>query len=366
MDEMTCENINISRSISNACASEQTQHNTETEEDVFGTMVRVRHAAIAAAAAAAASLVAVMDANPSLYFYDKLFVTESRRQHYFGGQRIWVTGASSGIGAKLAQELAASGARLVLSSRNSHRLENVAEECRKRHPNGHIAQVVPLDVCCSQEELENAVDLVLQDGQEVDCVILNAGMGQLSPVLQTPRETAEQLMHVNALGPMAMATLLLKKTNWQSKKRGHLVVTSSVAAKGGVPLSAAYAASKHAIHGYMLSLQAEHPWLRISLPCPGPVATNFHKTLPAKGEMKMSVERCVRLLMSSIMLGSSETWIAQQPTLGFMFISQYAPGLARRILNAMGPIRVGMWEAGLNVYDPKDMREYRRMQKNEK
>ena len=323
----------------------------------------VRHAAIAAAtAAAAASLFAIMDANPSLYFYDKLFVTESRRQHYFGGQRIWVTGASSGIGAKLAQELASTGANLVLSSRNSHNLEKVAEQCRQRHPYGRVAQVVPLDVSCSQEELENAVDLVLQDGQELDCVILNAGMGQLSPALQTSREIAEQLMHVNALGPMAMATLLLQKTNWRSKKRGHLVVTSSVAAKGGVPLSATYAASKHAIHGYMLSLKSEHPWLRISLPCPGPVATNFHKTLPAEGEMKMSVERCVRLFMSSIMLGSTETWIAQQPTLGYMFISQYAPGLARRILNAVGPIRVGMWEAGLNVYDPKDMREYRQLQ----
>ena len=36
-----------------------------------------------------------------------------------------------------------------------------------------------------------------------------------------------------------------------------------------------------------------------------------------------------------------------------MFISQYAPGLAQCILNAVGPIHVGMWEAGLNVYDPK-------------
>jgi hypothetical protein len=64
--------------------------------------------------------------------------------------------------------------------------------------------------------------------------------------------------------------------------------------------------------------------------------------------------------MSSIMLGGGETWIAQQPTLMFLYLSQYAPGLARRILNIVGPIRVGMWEAGLNVYDPKDMREYRR------
>jgi hypothetical protein len=54
--------------------------------------------------------------------------------------------------------------------------------------------------------------------------------------------------------------------------------------------------------------------------------------------------------MSSIMLGSGETWIAQQLTLGFMF--QYAPGLSQRILNAVGPIGVGMWEAVLNVYDP--------------
>lgn len=325
-----------------------------------------RHAALAAAAAAvAASLFAVMDANPSLYFYDKLLATQSRRLNYFGGQRIWVTGASSGIGAQLAQELAASGASLVLSSRSTHKLEKVAEKCRQRHPNGHVAQVVPLDVSGPQERLERAVDSVLQDGQELDCVILNAGIGHLSPALQTSPETAQQLMQVNALGPMAMSTILLRKTNWLSNKRGQLVVTSSVAAKGGVPLSAAYAASKHAIHGYMLSLQAEYPWLSISLPCPGPVATNFHKSRELnnnnhEGELKMSVERCVELLMSSIMLAGGETWIAQQPTLMFLYLSQYAPGLARRILNIVGPIRVGMWEAGLNVYDPQDMREYRR------
>jgi hypothetical protein len=56
------------------------------------------------------------------------------------------------------------------------------------------------------------------------------------------------------------------------------------------------------------------------------VATNFHNTLPAKREMKMSVEQGVQLLMSSIMLGSGETWIAQQPTHGFMFLLQYVAG----------------------------------------
>jgi NAD(P)-dependent dehydrogenase (short-subunit alcohol dehydrogenase family) len=137
-----------------------------------------RHAALAAAAApAAASLFAVMDANPSLYFYDMLFATQRRRLNYFGGQRIWVTAASSGIGAQLAQELAASGANLVLSSRSPHTLEKVAGKCRQRHPNGHVAQVVPFDVSgVPQEQLERAVDSVLRNGQELDCVILNAGI----------------------------------------------------------------------------------------------------------------------------------------------------------------------------------------------
>jgi len=322
-----------------------------------------RYAAAIAAAAVTAGLFAVMDANPSLYFYDKLLVSKRRRLQAFGGQHMWIVGASSGIGASLAHELASSGASLILSARNVANLEQVAAECRDCHPERHQPLVVPLDMSAPQEQLESTVDRVLlESGNDLDCVIFNAGIGQQSPAIDTSPKTCQDLMQVNALGIMNMATLIIKKSNWLSRKRGHFVVTSSIAAKSGVPLSAAYAASKHAIHGYMQSLQAELPWLRITLPCPGPVATNFHQTPTKQGELKMSVERCARLVLSSCIMGG-ETWIAQQPSLFFMYLNQYLPTLAQRILNKVGPMRVGMWREGYNIYSPSDMRAYRKRQR---
>ena len=322
-----------------------------------------RHATAITAAAVAAAVFAFMDANPSLYFYDKILATKRRRLQQFGGRAMWIIGASSGIGASLAQELASSGAHLVLSARNAQNLERVAETCRECHPQHYRPLVIPLDVRGPQEQVQTTVDRVLLQEKHLDCVIFNAGIGQQSPAIDTSPETCEKLMQVNSLSIMNLATLILQRSDWLARKRGHFVVTSSVAAKSGVPLSAAYAASKHAIHGYMKSLQAELPWLCITLPCPGPVATNFHQRPSQQGEFKMSVQRCAQLVLSSILLGNGETWIAQQPTLMYMYLSQFVPTLAQHILNKMGPMRVEMWKEGLNIYDPKHMRKYRKQMK---
>lgn len=316
-----------------------------------------------AATAVAAGLFAVMDANPSLYFYDKLFASKRRRLHAFRGQQMWVIGSSSGIGASLAHELASSGALLILSARNEENLKQVALDCRNCHPEQHEPLVVPLDMTSSQEQLETTVDRVLRETHNrLDCVVFNSGIGQLAPAMETSPETCQRLFHVNALSIMNLATLILLKSNWISTKQGHFVVTSSIAAKSGVPLSAAYAASKHAIHGYMQSLQAELPWLQVTLPCPGPIATHFHHST-SEGDWKMPVTRCAKLMTSSMLMNhAGETWIAQQPSLAFMYLNQYLPTIAQNILCKVGPMRVDMWKQGFNIYSPNDMRLYRRTQ----
>lgn len=324
-----------------------------------------RHVAAVTAATVAAGLFAVMDANPSLFLFDKL-VSRRLSSHLFGGKHFWIIGASTGIGASLAHELSASGAMLVLSARNEKRLKSVAETCRDCHPHHHHEPLVlPFDVAGSSHELESAVNRVLlETNGNLDCVVFNAGIGQQSPVMDTTPETCQRLLQVNSLSIMNLATLILQKSNWVSRKRGQFVVTSSIAAKSGVPLSSAYAASKHAIHGFLRSVKSELPWLQVTLACPGPVATDLYSSTSTKeDEMKMSVHRCARLVASSIMMGGGETWIAPQPTLGFMYMSQYMPTLAQFILNKMGPMRVEMWKAGLNIYSPTDMRIYQKSKK---
>jgi dehydrogenase/reductase SDR family protein 7 len=354
--------------------------------------VALRHVAVAFAAACTSSFL-LTDCNPSLAWYDKLLrVTantsnnnsnnssiSNNSYHDFIDKRVWIVGASSGIGREMAIQLAQSGAQhLILSSRSTSSLEAVAATCRRDNPKCRV-QVLPLDVT-NLQELKSAVAAV-QDAT-LDIVVLNAGIGQLSPALETDPETANSILQTTALWPMLMTPLLFQSAtsavnNGNQRHLPHLVVTSSIAGKLAVPLSAVYAAAKFALQGYFWSLQAERPDLRIDLLCPGPVDTAFHQNdkgpcatttndttddtrglplaLPPSSKLKMPVQRCVSLMLSAMQRPTargSEVWIAQQPTLTALYIQQWFPGLQRLIMQAVGPKRVQLWREGLDLYDP--------------
>jgi len=161
----------------------------------------------------------------------------------------------------------------------------------------------------------------------------------------------------------------------QASKLPHLVVTSSVAGILPVPLSASYAASKHAVMGYLRSFQAECPdQIRIDIICPGPVNTDFHVNSAAERKtkkvcdtagsgtkstspLKMPTQRCVDLMMTTMARPGRtgrEVWIAQQPTLTALYLQQFMPGLLSWTLRrVVGPKRVQLWQEGLDLYDPE-------------
>jgi short-subunit dehydrogenase len=293
-----------------------------------------------------------MDANPSLWCYDKFFMTKRRLKRVFGGKTIWITGASSGIGAQLALQLSACDANLVLSARNEAKLHQVASQCT-----GGNVRVIPMDVDCTQEEMNEVVELV----GPIDCVILNAGIGQQGLAVKTSREETERVFRVNILSPIHLTQTLLR----QAKPPSHFVVTSSVVAKVPAPLSASYAASKHAVHGYFSSLALEMPELQIDLPCPGPISTSFFNE-PSKTELKMGVVRCARLILGTMMVGG-ETWIAQQPTLIFFYLNQFLPGVTHLLLKKLlAPTRLALWDAGLNLFDPASIGKLRALKREER
>jgi dehydrogenase/reductase SDR family protein 7 len=226
----------------------------------------------------------------------------------------------------------------------------------------------------------------------LDMVVMNAGVGQLQPALETDAATTEHMLRSNALWPMILTPLLFSKpaSSGQSPSTPHLVVTSSIAGKLAVPLSAAYAASKFAVQGYFSSVACERPDVRIDLLCPGPVDTAFHRNnnadsdgkndeLPPPSKMKMPVDRCVALMLSAMQrnrqpqsqssqsllsllfqpLLFQEHWIAIQPSLTALYIQQWFPGVQRRILAIVGPKRVQLWREGYDLYDPASWRSSR-------
>uniref|UniRef100_A0A7S2LBS9 NAD(P)-binding protein n=1 Tax=Leptocylindrus danicus TaxID=163516 RepID=A0A7S2LBS9_9STRA len=272
------------------------------------------------------------------------------------------------------------GAKVIISARNEDMLAHVAEKARSvtadsSASDGGAMTVLPLDVTASSDLIDSAVVKALNIYGGVDILILNAGRTQRSVALSTSEDSTRELLELNFMSPVRLAMALIRHDRWEEQKRGHIVVTSSVAGKYAVALSSSYAASKHAAQGYFSSLRSENPWLRVDLVCPGPIATPIArsavstKPLPTdeESESKMPVDRCARLIMSSIVGPEGlfyETWIAQNPVLVFSYLNQYAPSLFTALINKVGSIRVKAFNEGKNMYKLSSLLEVARSDKD--
>jgi len=307
----------------------------------------------------AAVSVALMDCNPSLYLFDQL--SPSAGDHY-KGKTVWITGASSGIGAELAVQLSMAGASLIISARREGELKKIKELC----PKSADVKLIVLDVTDSADVLSATVDEALKHfgGRGLDILMLNAGRSQRQPALDSGMEVTRDLMKLNFESYVELAMLVIKKDRWVEKEQGHIVVTSSLAGKLPVALSSSYAASKWALHGYFNSLRSELDWLRVDLICPGPIATPIaskaHSTEAAKAilasetmESKMPVDRFVRLMLAGVRGPRAvfyETWISPQPELTFTALGQYLPTFTTALANVMGPKRIEAFNSGKNIF----------------
>ncbi len=188
---------------------------------------------------------------------------------YFKDKRVWITGASSGIGEYLAYALNEEGAQLILSSRKVEELERVKNRCKKPD----AVYILPLDVS-DFEAIPIAVEKAITSFGAIDILINNAGISQRELALKTGLSVDRKIMDVNYFGTIALTKAVCP--HMQSRHSGQIVVISSVMGKIGAPYRSAYAASKHALHGFFDSLRAElYPdGIQISLICPGYVHTN--------------------------------------------------------------------------------------------
>ncbi|MFN7118603.1 MAG: SDR family oxidoreductase [Saprospiraceae bacterium] len=187
----------------------------------------------------------------------------------FKNKIVWITGASSGIGEHLAYALAEQGAKLILSSRNEKELQRVKNNC---HQDSDIL-LLPLDVA-DFAAIPPSVEMALQHFGKIDILINNAGISQRSLIKDTALEVDQKIMNINYLGTVAMTKAVLPVMLKQG--HGQMVVISSVMGKVGVPYRSAYAASKHALHGFFDALRAEvaKDNIDVTVILPGYVRTN--------------------------------------------------------------------------------------------
>jgi dehydrogenase/reductase SDR family member 7B len=258
----------------------------------------------------------------------------------FRDQVVWITGASSGIGEALAVAFAREGARLVLSARRADELARVAASCH----GAAAVDVVTLDLA-DLASLSGVVEAVLARVGAVDVMVHNGGISQRSRVAETALSVDERVMRVNYFGAVAMTKALLPSMT--SRRRGRFVVLSSVMGVYSAPSRAAYAASKHALHGFFDALRAEHArdGLGVTLVCPGFVRTGIGaNSLDGEGKARgdravppengMSAERCAAGVLDAAHRGRDEVYLGGHERLA-VYLKRYAPSALSFLLTRL-------------------------------
>lgn len=250
---------------------------------------------------------------------------------------IVITGASDGIGAEMARQLArrhGAAVALVLAARNEEALDAVAAQCRA---GGATALVVRTDVS-EPAQCRALISTAVEAFGQIDALINNAGMSAQALFEDVKTDDLgwyEDLMRINLWGSVWCTHAALPHLK---QSRGSLVAVSSLAGLVGVPGRTAYSASKFAMTGFFEALRAELKTASVSVTTayPGVVATQIRYRgfnaagAPAgasglKEDDAMSVETCARLILDGMDQRAREVVMTPKGKLG-RWLKLLAPG----------------------------------------
>jgi len=182
-----------------------------------------------------------------------------------------VTGASSGIGAATAAELAAQGFRVALGARRGDRLEELAKRIEAA---GGEAFFHPLDVS-RPDSIEAFCQATEEQLGPIEVLVNNAGLSILSRLHEAQVEDLRYELEVNLLGPLWMSRRVIP--GMLERASGDVVFVSSQNAVAPRPYQAAYTAAKAGIEGVarVLAMELEGTGVRASVVRPGPTGSEF-------------------------------------------------------------------------------------------
>jgi short-subunit dehydrogenase len=237
-------------------------------------------------------------------------------------RHVLITGASGAIGRALALDYAAPGCVLSLTARDAARLRETAELCRQRGAEVFSAELDVADTALLMRWIEER-DWHLP----VDLAIANAGITSCigSDGAAEPWARVEQLFQVNLIGAAASIHPLL--TRMTQRGGGQIALMSSLGGYVGMPISPAYNASKAALKVYGAGLRG---WLaprgvRLSVICPGFVASTMSDAYPGPRPFLLSAEQAARIIRKGLAanraviafplpLALAMRWLALLPT----------------------------------------------------
>ena len=258
----------------------------------------------------------------------------------FANRVIVVTGASDGIGAELARQLANERSRLVLAARNPEKLERVRAQCRER---GAETIVVVTDVAV-EGDCRRLIESAAAAFGGIDVLIANAGISMHARFDEIEDfSTFERLFRVNAMGTIWCARYAYP---WLKASRGLMVGVSSLAGRTGVPERTTYCASKFAQSGFLdaLRIEAAHHGIAVMVAYPGVVDTEIRRRgLNGRGEPAgvsglseehaMPVAECARLIIDGMQRRRREVVMTARGRLG-LWLKLIAPEAVDRLARA--------------------------------
>jgi len=219
------------------------------------------------------------------------------------GQRVMVTGASAGLGAEFARQLARDhGAHPVLVARRRDRLEALAEELKTF---GVEPEIVPADLS-RDADVGRLLEAIEPEGKPLGAAILNAGVTRFGHGVDQPWDAALSLLATNILAPVRMVTELARRFKARPEG-GAVMLVSSLAGFAPLPWQALYGGSKALVTSYGIALNHELEGTNTSVTvfAPGGIATEMLGAMGGafkQGDVGiMDADACARIALEGFM-----------------------------------------------------------------
>jgi len=225
------------------------------------------------------------------------------------GRNVLVTGASSGIGAGLAEGLAKAGAVVGICARRQDRLAEVLERCRQHSPSSRMWVTDLAD----PSAVDSLAAAAIEELGSVDVLVNNAGIPKRRHVARLDAATVDALMHINYSSPVRLTLALLPQM--LERGEGRIVNVSSVAATLSPPGEAAYAATKAALTVFSESMAVDlwDSGVKVTVVYPGVVDTELF-TLPDNDPFvaqveAITVDEAVARILEALAAGWAQVYV---------------------------------------------------------
>lgn len=199
-------------------------------------------------------------------------MSKQKRQVFFNGKKVLITGAGSGIGRATALQLAELGAALIISDLNPDGLARTASEALRLGAGSVDTHIVDVS---DWDDMQAMAGKVRKQHGALDILVNNAGVGLAGDFLNTTVDDWQWVLGINVMGVVHGCKLFAP--DMVANGKGHIINLASAAGYYAAPDMSAYSASKHAVLGMTESLRAElaEKGIGVSAICPGVINTGI-------------------------------------------------------------------------------------------